>query len=645
MLYNTTQRKIDQIQFYKKEAKERKKLYKAYTKQETRYFAADFECTTTEPYKVYLVTMKEIGVGEPIVFYNIEDFLDYFADMKKAVVWFHNGENYDFEFIRPAAYKYYISVYNEKGFMLRYDQPLMEVDLRNGDMKLDDKHHEYIPVQNKIIFLDSTAVVKSSIKAIGEMLGKEKGMGEVETPLVHYINSDTDWEYHTGQEFTPSYKEYKMTTSFKRTLVDKRWTEYAIRDTEILEALVIAFELKEHYDKHNKTIAKIAFDELCSHAGYGQFRYEFARAVKAKEAGISKEEVGKLQAEAKKAYKGGIAWTNPIHANKLRKTKHGYHLDYTSMYPSIYGNAEKYPLPYFLPVGYKTDLYIVHYKNIKATVKPGCFPLLKTRTDVKSPNSNAYIPKFEGPISLTSVEDKYLHECYDIEYVDKDSPIDYYDRHDVLENALRVHLEKWYHVKETETGTMKTYAKLMLNAVYGYLGFFKKPTKLYSYKYDRANNRIIKELRDKEAYIGMAYPEVPAACFITAYGRVKLARDINAIGIEHVVCCDTDSLFIIDLDYETIKSRVAISDKLGDFKLEHKFNQIRSIKAKTYAIADDDGVITAQATAGSNYKFKNIENFVEGQEYLSLEHTRGPGGVGLFYQTKVLGGKDKELID
>ena len=90
---------IDQLKFTELEAKERKQRYKEYLDQPIRYYVADFECTTKEPYQVYLVTIKEIGKGETLVFYDIESFIDYLSDKRECVVWFHNGDNYDFEFM------------------------------------------------------------------------------------------------------------------------------------------------------------------------------------------------------------------------------------------------------------------------------------------------------------------------------------------------------------------------------------------------------------------------------------------------------------------------------------------------------------------------------------------------------------------
>ena len=635
LVYDITQRMVDQLKFTELEAKERKQRYKEYLDQPIRYYVADFECTTKEPYQVYLVTIKEIGKGETLVFYNIESFINYLSDKRECVVWFHNGDNYDFEFILPYAYKQKIQVKFKKSMQLKFFQPYMKVDLRNGKLK-ETKNGDYMKVSSTVHFLDSMKIVQSSIANIGEMLGLSKGMGEVETPLVHYINSDTDWKYNTGKEGTPTYQEHVMTTSFKQAMIEKRWTEYAIRDTEILETLAIEYDFIKHYDSSHLSIASIAFDSLLHTCPeYADFRHSFAKHIASlddKEA--VKESLKKLNERAKLAYKGGIAWTNPLYADHLITTEHGYHLDYTSMYPGIYGG---YPLPYFEPSSVPTDLFIIHFEYLHATVKDGCFPLLKNRTDAKGMNSDYYLSEYNGPISVTSVEYQYLIDCYDIHEIGKYEKV-YYARHTKLEKALKIHKDLWYHEKEIATGARKAYAKLMLNSCYGYLGFFNSERNKYKIRYDKKENKIEKELLEDKTMTGLPYPEVPAAAFITAYGRVKLARDINAIGIDHVVCCDTDSLFIVDLDYDTIKSRVTIGDEIGQFKLEHTFKQIISIKAKTYFIANEDGVPIAQATAGSNYKFKHIENFKSGQVFYSTEKVRGSGGVGIKYKAKVLGG-------
>ncbi|NMK65678.1 hypothetical protein HHM26_12695, partial [Staphylococcus capitis] len=78
-------------------------LKEHYEKQNERlqhhYFAADFECTTQPPCIVYMATLQEVHTGQQWQFTNIRDFIDFFIDYPNATVYFHNGKNYDFEFI------------------------------------------------------------------------------------------------------------------------------------------------------------------------------------------------------------------------------------------------------------------------------------------------------------------------------------------------------------------------------------------------------------------------------------------------------------------------------------------------------------------------------------------------------------------
>ena len=60
LVYDITQRLIDQIKFTELDRKVRKQRYAEYLKQPLRCYVADFECTTEEPYQVYLATVKEI---------------------------------------------------------------------------------------------------------------------------------------------------------------------------------------------------------------------------------------------------------------------------------------------------------------------------------------------------------------------------------------------------------------------------------------------------------------------------------------------------------------------------------------------------------------------------------------------------------
>lgn len=620
---------------------ELKEYYKEQSKRlQHHYFAADFECTTQPPCIVYMATLQEVHTGQQWQFTNIRDFIDFFVDYPNSTVYFHNGSNYDFEFIinyilsNNTPYR----IKTGKDFAIRR---LLQEIICTKTGKLKQHKNRYQLVEMNIMLRDSRDVVGGSIASLGDSIGLQKGMGEVETPLIAYINDD-NWVQQldgTGHNLKTHY------TDFNKAMHELGYWEYAIQDTHILAEVLKAYGVIEHAEDNQYTQASIAYAEmLANHKPYADMLKQQNKDAKADE--TYRDYAKALNRRAKRAYKGGVAWANDRFIDKdTGKAKliqsHGYHLDYTSMYPAIYMQPNMYPLPSREPVDYATNLYIIHYTNLRATCKPNKFPLLKQRTDDNGHNNSHYLNNFKGDISLTTPENEYLFENYDnISY--DNCEVEYYSEHIHLQEAMRKHGEKWYAVKQNpETSAQKAYAKLMLNTCYGYLGFFESPISTYHYK--SVDGVTVKE-RAKDGITGLDFAEVPAASFITAYGRCKLANDINKVGAENVVCCDTDSLFVINYDKDTLYKLLPISDELGDLKLEHEFEQIKALKAKTWCIADNEGNVIAQATAGSNYKFKHISNFNEGEQIVSSQKFYVNGGIQIRDTIKHLGGMDDKQL-
>ena len=100
----------------------------------------------------------------------------------------------------------------------------------------------------------------------------------------------------------------------------------------------------------------------------------------------------------------------------------------------------------------------------------------------------------------------------------------------------------------------------------GYLAFFEKEIDLY--KYDKEEDGTLVKLLSDKSVTGLKYAEVAAAAFITAYGRVKLATDINKIGLDHVAGCDTDSLICFGLSLDELKERVQLLTNLKQNNLD-----------------------------------------------------------------------------
>lgn len=614
-------------------------LKEHYLKQQERlqhhYFAADFECTTQPPCYVYMATIEEINTGQQWQFTNIRDFIDFFVDYPNATVYFHNGKNYDFEFIcnyilsNQTPYRYKVGKTQE------IRRTFIEI-LCTKTGKLKQTKQKYDLLKMRVILRDSRDVLGGSIKELGESIGLLKGMGEVDTPLVAYIN-DNNWKQQldgTGHNLKTHYR-----SDFQQHMQELGYWDYAIQDTHILAEALKIYGAIEHADNGQYTQASIAYSEMLNHSSaYKDLLYQ--QNKQAKKDDMYREYAKSLNRRAKRAYKGGIAWANDLHANKLLKT-HGYHLDYKSMYPAIYMQPDKFPLPTRQPVNYKTDLYIIHYKNLKATCKPNKFPLLKQRTDEHGYNNSHYLNHFNGDISLTTPENEYLFENY--EHITYDSvEVEYYAEHYLLEQAMKSHGDKWFEVKENPKDNVeKGYAKLMLNTCYGYLGFFESP--ITTYHYQSVDGVTNKEIAN-HGVTGLDFAEVPAACFITAYGRCKLANDINRVGAQNVICCDTDSLFVINYEYDDLIKLLPISNKLGDLEKEHEFDQIKALKAKTWCIADENGNVIAQATAGSNYKFNHISNFNPGEPIVSSQKVRVQGGIQIVDMIKHLGEMDEKQL-
>lgn len=633
-------------------------------KMQHRYFAADFECTTKEPYTVYMVTIEDITTREQWFYRTIDEFLMFCEMVPNSTIYFHNGANYDYEFIINKVLRsdndWRLS--QSKGLSIK--KTLNEYEVTKTGRALRKEQGTHNKLEAHIRLRDTTDIFTTSLKALGDTIGIEKGYGEIDTPLVAYIRDDHTW---VEQSKYNTKRFVYHDTNYMVDFLTNGWWFYAMQDTHVLAEVIRYYGLVEHSEKEENTAAKIAYNEmLYNNMEYHEYVKNLKRAMY--ESDNYKDFIIQLNKFAKQAYRGGIAWANPLYPYLIElRNSVGYHLDYNSMYPSIYMRADLYPLPMNKPCKHKTNLYIVKYTKLSAHCNDDAFPLIKNRTEdingksIKSASANYYLRTLnEDEISLTSVEDQYLKENYhDIKF--EGASYVYYEEHKSLERALVNHGRKWYKEKQIakrlNDKAREMYAKMMLNTVYGYLGFFNKVVPTYDYTITERGmtNKTIRQdvANSKKAVLGLNHAEVPAAAFITAYGRVKLATDINKIGVKNVICSDTDSLFVINKTIEELKELVNIDKSaLGALDKEHEFSKIRAIKAKTWCISDDlekardypDEYVKAdpytpiaQATAGSNYQFKDIRSFKPGAIFLSTEKLVGVGGVGIHKIPKELG--------
>lgn len=628
-------------------SKSKKQLKKDYIRQQQlhqhHYFACDLECTTKPPYNVYMVTLEEVHTNQQWQFTNLDDLFSFMTQTyPNSTLYFHNGYNYDFEFIINW-------VFNQQNYSISLNKQyaikrvLDEYEITKTG-KIKTHKGKYVKRTAHIKLLDSRSVLTTgSIESLGQSIGLAKGHGIISTPLVAYIYDDK-WVEQIDQYG----RTETRTSNFIQHCHDVGWWKYAIQDTHILAEVVKAYGLITHAELKQYTAAGIAYHEMIQH------NEEYVEYLKEQNKVGNKEIAMLFNRVARLAYRGGFTWVNYELKDELHH-KPGVYVDYTSMYPYIYMNPDKFPLPMRQPTNRKTDLYIIHYKNLKCTVKEGCVPILKLRTETGNmgkltnnlPHAKYYLNNFVGDIALTKPEVEYLYECYENITFDKAKPY-YYEENVMLEKALKLHGQKWFErknkAKMRKDAPDELYSKLMLNTAYGYLGFFEKPIGKYEYSLDQQTNTVIKN-KTADIPTGLTFAEVPAAAFITAYGRVKLAKAVNKVGVHRTLATDTDSMVVLDSTVDELKQLFTVTLKdeepiLGEFSLEDTFEYATAIRAKTWCIADENFKPIKQSTAGSNYKFNDIRNFKKGEIIVSSTKDVGPGGVGIVMQPKVLGEMD-----
>ena len=287
----------------------------------------------------------------------------------------------------------------------------------------------------------------------------------------------------------------------------------------------------------------------------------------------------------KHAFRGGMCWVNPKYQNKVLGA--GVSCDANSMYPSV---LMKYEIPRIYK-GY-TDgrpplmnkFYIAEIKELKAKIKPGCYPWLKrpTKDIIESyepeldwtGNDTLKYPQNKITTVLSSVDIRWLYETYNVESIEWGRVL-YYEPDDNFTHALREHIAHWRAIKEHEKhGTPEyKYAKLMLNTLWGRWAMFEKKADVAGLKTD----------------IGDKQTDLVSAVFTTCYARYELNQMMNKF-YGQMIYCDTDSVHILlkdgqtrqDIEQELKELDLYDDYEFGKWKIEDEWKICKYLKAKTY---------------------------------------------------------------
>lgn len=326
--------------------------------------------------------------------------------------------------------------------------------------------------------------------------------------------------------------------------------------------------------------------------------------------------------------RGGMTYVNMDYVGK--ELENGGVLDVNSLYPFILSE-------YAIPSVYKgstEDLepnmdkyFICQIKRLKATLKSHRHPFLKRSTTYT--NDKIYekeldwVGKEKNGVHdtvLCSVDVNWLFENYDVEEIEY-GKIFYFEEDNKFTESVREHIVYWRDKKENAPNLIsRSYAKFMLNTIWGRWGMFKKEV-------DEGARKI--DVGDKDTnYV--------SAIFTTAYARVYLNKMMNWFD-KDLIYTDTDSVHFLfgnkvkdEKDLEVKLGKLLDANKFGMWDFEKKWTKAKYMKAKTYAMQIDDKIKTV--TAGRQLpKIESLDDFYFGASFRVIQNKTLEDGREIIY--------------
>jgi hypothetical protein len=447
------------------------------------------------------------------VFFDANEMRDFLLskELKNYKIYSHNGSRFD-----------YITLFGN--YVLDNTDILL-----SGSMIME----WYL---NERYFYDSYALLRSSVKKIGEALGMEK--------------LETSEKFIEGVE--GQITEYDI--------------EYCIRDCEIiLQALINIVKLSKEI---NLTIAS-------------QSMNMFRRSMK-KPIVVRKE----LDKEFIKSYRGGR-----VECFYVGEYPYAYVHDVNSMYPYVMVNF-KFPNPAkFVHLKLNKSEFDKILNNYEGMVKIK----VKVTTDKVGVlpykhNGRLCFPKgiFEGYYNLNEI--RYPYEKGYIEILDVYEGIVAEPIEPPFKNFILNLYEQRKKYKEINSNFYDMYFKYLMNSLYGKFGQKPKNTTYYFSCFENAEkfaqlvgqNEISKineyffvTVKNNRDPLTSVYS---FASYITSASRTVLFQYMDLIGFENVLYCDTDSIISTKKFPEKY-----IGNELGQLKLEEEGRFI-GVKSKFYCI-------------------------------------------------------------
>ena len=338
-----------------------------------------------------------------------------------------------------------------------------------------------------------------------------------------------------------------------------------------------------------------------------------------------------IDQDIRQSYKGGFTYLSPLY--KEKEVNEGIVLDVNSLYPSVMKNAY---LPFGKPIYFTgkyeySFLYPLYIQRLSCSfeLKEGKIPTIQLKNN-PSYNPTEYLTSSKGDIitlTLTNVDLKLFLENYNVNYLTYDGGWKFKQTKGLFDKYIGIWSNNKIEAKKNGNKALYMVSKLMLNSLYG--KFAKNPMNRSKYPYINELGEVSYHLGDLEEGKGLY---IPIGAFITSYAREKTIRTSQAIrdytlkkyGIDYYIYSDTDSIHMLKLDEEELKSFVDIDDFiLGYWKLESTFKRGKFLRQKCYIEEDYEGNInvTVAGLPKRLGKYVTFENFKIGFSLLATDNS------------------------
>lgn len=319
-------------------------------------------------------------------------------------------------------------------------------------------------------------------------------------------------------------------------------------------------------------------------------------------------------------YKGAVPLLDEAIKNKVLYDV--FVFDVNSMYPTqLFGSALPMGRPIHLDIDENDKDGMKKLMTLKERGKLW-IAMVKMKIDVKAGHRATYMLKSKGPDGktlcdhvndyegmnmfkescqvITSVDIEYIMRDYDIRCMDVVEAIGFeadVDRNDrffgnrIKGNILSHFVGRWYEIKEkaSKSGdkSLKAFAKLILNALYGKFG--ANPEHIGgAYFFEGDDEDMIRVRENDEVDVDENPKYLPLAMFVTSYARNMISKLCNAIGWKHVAYTDTDSVHVYGMTVDECVSRITGAGyavdgtDLGALKFESRWREAMYVRNKGY---------------------------------------------------------------